>query len=404
MAYSSTKSEVARSLEKIALEKGLIKPEPVNSYKSPTEAFKAATALTPSDNLAENILKLCAGLRTQGFDKYASEIEVKFLQYKQADASGLYDVWHHGEPKSGEELLYQAHPDGSHKMVDMDGDVVVEDLLEKQKKIQQTILKTPTGKLAAKDAVNIAKIILAAVDPITGIDIDAITAKVNEAVSDITAIIDSILVTASTSTHFDPNVGNFFSHPWETLKQHKSLLFGATGPIPMLVAVVAQFWQKYKTTLQDLKKQLAADKEDFDTDHSDENLNNIIARFQELGQLVGEMPNTAQTVKDNVNAHIVNATKTINEASTMLHAPAATTQTTAPTPQAPTDPTTKKILELEDKIDASLKANKMTVEQHNQFGEALFKANQALKDPQKAPQARQAVEQMEQWLINKKLI
>lgn len=164
MIHNYTKkpvSEVARSLEKIALEKGLIKPEPVNSHKSPTEAFKTATALAPTDNLAENILKLCQGLRTQGFDKYATEIEVKFLQFKQADASGLYDVWHHGEPQSGEEVLHQAHPDGSHKMVDVDGDAVVEDLLEKQKKIQQVILKTPTGKLAAKDAVNIARIILA---------------------------------------------------------------------------------------------------------------------------------------------------------------------------------------------------------------------------------------------------
>jgi hypothetical protein len=149
---SKNNSQVAKSLVKIALEKGLITQE---KYKSVKEAAaKLTTNLTPTDNLSENIVKLCNGLRTQGFSKYADEVEKKFVQYKKAQA--LYDV----SGETGENLVDRAHPDGSHKMEGVEGDSVIETILDRQKKIQQAISKAPTGKLAAKDAINIARIIL----------------------------------------------------------------------------------------------------------------------------------------------------------------------------------------------------------------------------------------------------
>lgn len=149
------KFSVSESLEKVAIEKGLAKPEPKNTFKKVAEASKSITNLAPTENLFENILKLCEGLRSQGFNKYADEVEAKFLQYKKAET--LYDV----SGETGDDLVDRAHPDGSHKMEDVAGDSVIETILEQHKKIKEVVNKTPTGKLAAKDAINFARIILA---------------------------------------------------------------------------------------------------------------------------------------------------------------------------------------------------------------------------------------------------
>ena len=407
MTHNYTKkpvSEVARSLEKIALEKGLFKPEPVNSHKSPTEAFKIATALAPTDNLAENILKLCHGLRTQGFDKYASELEVKFLQYKQAAANGLYDVWHHGEPSSGEEVLHQAHPDGSHKMVDVDGDAVVEDLLEKQKKIQQVILKTPTGKLAAKDAVNIAKIILAQ-KPITLADIKS---HVSTAVSNMTKSLDALIAVASTDLTVNPNVSDLFSHPWTTIQQHKSMLFGLLTPIGAISATIAQFLQRKRTLLIDIKEKLEADKSDFDDLSSLSNLNIIKNRAVEIKKLVDQMPDDASNVKTKVSDDIQkNGIDVLDQAiadfpqiayqSQSVSVPA----TQVPATQTAADPYVQKVRTLAPKIEAS---TKLTADQKDQLVKTITKIRQDLDDQQKAPAARQALDRIEQQLTSKNLI
>lgn len=167
MTYKNIKfdeSAVMRSLEKLAISKGMIKEEPIKKTAAPK-----GLSLAPTENLEENILKLCSALRSSGFEKHAAEVEVNFFNLKRAQS---YDV--HGE--TGEDLLNQAHPEGSHQMKDLDGDCLVETLQDRQKAIQKIIAKQPTGKLAAtreiaglvksagkfekQDAVNAIKIIL----------------------------------------------------------------------------------------------------------------------------------------------------------------------------------------------------------------------------------------------------
>ncbi len=132
-------SEVMRSLEKIAQEKGLIKPDPIKK----TAAAKKAD-FTPTSNLMENIFKLCAGLRTQGLEKVAMEVEMNYLNYKQAQT--LYET----SKEKGEDVIHAAHPDGSHKMENIDSDeATFEDILDKHTKMLQVIEKRPHGKLSS---------------------------------------------------------------------------------------------------------------------------------------------------------------------------------------------------------------------------------------------------------------
>jgi hypothetical protein len=115
----------------------LVKPEPLKKNAS----VPKRPDYTPTFDFMENVLKLCAGLRTQGLVKEASELESNYLNYKQAQT--LYET----HKETGEDLLHTAHPEGSHKMKDVEGDAVVEDLLEKHMKHIQMVEKKPTGKL-----------------------------------------------------------------------------------------------------------------------------------------------------------------------------------------------------------------------------------------------------------------
>lgn len=93
-------------------------------------------------SLDETILKLCQKLHTEGFGKYADELEKKFLQYKAAETH-LYRA--HDE--DGEDLVERAHPDGDVNMGDGEhGDV--ETIVSQHKKIVDVIQKDPKGKLA----------------------------------------------------------------------------------------------------------------------------------------------------------------------------------------------------------------------------------------------------------------
>ena len=139
----TTDSEMMRSLEKVAREKGLIKDEPLK------KAAAVELNLKPSNNLMENILNLCAGLRVSGFDKYANELEVSFLNYKSATSSGLYDT----DPKAGEKEIQTAHPDGSHKLQDVAGDHSVLTVLDKHLKMLEVSNKDPNGKLESSASV-----------------------------------------------------------------------------------------------------------------------------------------------------------------------------------------------------------------------------------------------------------
>jgi len=143
MTYKNIKftdSEVMRSLETLAVKKGLVEPQ-----NKPTVSVKTASkkeVKSPSSSVDANIASLCEGLRSKGFDKYASEIESKFLTYKSAEAA-YYNVT--GE--TGEDMVNRFHPDGSVSLKDVEGDATIETILDQRKLIEEILKKKPTGKL-----------------------------------------------------------------------------------------------------------------------------------------------------------------------------------------------------------------------------------------------------------------
>lgn len=155
MTFKHTKFEdsvTMRSLEKVAKDKGWVKQEDLIKSASPQ------IDLTPSGVLSIDILKLCSGLRHNGFDKYADEIEAKFVNYKLA-ATSLYD----STGETGEDLIDFAHPKGSHKMEDVAGDATFHTIVDKHLKMLNVVNKEPKGKLAAnKDILNAVRIALGA--------------------------------------------------------------------------------------------------------------------------------------------------------------------------------------------------------------------------------------------------
>jgi hypothetical protein len=105
----------------------------------------------------ENILKLCLKLQEKGFDKYATELERKFITYKQATTLHLYKV----HKEDGDDLLDFAHPDGDAHIADAEnGNGDVETKQNRHKKIVEIVNKAPTGKLATKSIVDAVKIAL----------------------------------------------------------------------------------------------------------------------------------------------------------------------------------------------------------------------------------------------------
>lgn len=145
-------SAIMRSLEKVAQEKGLIKPEPLTK----TAAAKK-TDLTPTTSLLDNVLKLCSGLRERGFEKQANDLEGHLVNYKVAQT--LYET----SPEKGEDVIHAAHPKGSHKLEGLDASddgAVVEDILDQHAKNLQMIEKKPTGKLSTAKAINAVKQVL----------------------------------------------------------------------------------------------------------------------------------------------------------------------------------------------------------------------------------------------------
>ncbi len=142
-------SPTMRALEKVAKEKGLVKPEPLQKKASVTKKAD----YTPSDDFMENIFKLCAGLRANGLEKAAAEVEVNYLRYKQAQT--LYET----SKEKGEDLVQAAHPKGSHKLEGVEGNelAVVEDILDQHKKIKEIVEKKPTGKLSSAQVISDVK-------------------------------------------------------------------------------------------------------------------------------------------------------------------------------------------------------------------------------------------------------
>jgi hypothetical protein len=142
-------SIIGRSYVKIAQEKGWIQEEPLKK-----EA--AVSDYQPTENLTENILILCRGLRQTGLDKYAVELETKFLQFKAADCH--YDV----SGEKGEDLIEAAHPKGSHKLEGLESEeATIETVLDQHLKILEKILKMPHGKLSTSgEIIDAVKVVL----------------------------------------------------------------------------------------------------------------------------------------------------------------------------------------------------------------------------------------------------
>jgi hypothetical protein len=132
-------SQVMRSLERLAQERGLIKNDPLKKIA----ATKKPLDFKPSESLTENIIKLSAGLRQSGFNKYADDLETQFLNYKKADSS-LYGT----SKEEGEDLVDAAHPEGSHTIEGILGDNVVETIVDQHLKLLKIVNKQPNGKLA----------------------------------------------------------------------------------------------------------------------------------------------------------------------------------------------------------------------------------------------------------------
>lgn len=152
MTYKNTKFEdspVFRSLERLAVAKGLIKNDEIKKEA----AAKPAPSLAPTKDLTQNILRLCSGLRAQGFMSYANDLESKFLTLKHAET-----------------IMDQAHPEGSVTLPDMEGDCTVEDQEDAHKMIEDIVKKTPKGKFG-NDILNLCKIVLAQ-DAIPGADVN----------------------------------------------------------------------------------------------------------------------------------------------------------------------------------------------------------------------------------------
>lgn len=151
-------SPTMRALEKVAKEKGLVKPETLQ--KSAAVTKKAD--YTPTANLMENIFKLAAGLRAIGLTKEATEVETNYLKYKQAQT--LYET----SKEKGEDVLQEAHPKGSHKLEGVDGEeATVEDIIDQHLKMMKVVEKKPTGKLSeakSKDILKAVRIALAGTD------------------------------------------------------------------------------------------------------------------------------------------------------------------------------------------------------------------------------------------------
>lgn len=145
-------SAVLRSLEKIAFEKGLVKEEKITKS---AEQLVAERDLSSSNNLSQDIIKLCAGLRRSGLHKHADDVERNYVNYKRAQT--LYEV----SKEKGEDLVDFAHPEGGHVFEDVGGKPKVMTILERQEAMKKVVNKEPSGKLSVAQAIRAVKNIFA---------------------------------------------------------------------------------------------------------------------------------------------------------------------------------------------------------------------------------------------------
>lgn len=378
MKTNRTQSQLMQSFEKIASEKGLIKQEP---FKKVSEVASKISNIKPTENLLENIMKLCSGLRAQGFNKYADDVEEKLVQYKKAQA--LYDVC----KETGEDLIDFAHPKGSHKMEGVEGDATIETILDKQKKIRDAVEKMPTGKLAAKDAINITRILLAQ-------DYQKDLADINKSVVDafnkINGALNTILKVASTALHFDPAAPK--AHPW--LSTLLDIIPG--GQIP---GAVLGFFAKYSDSIKTRQDQLKEDYADFNKEPSHEHLQDLLVRASDIKEVINQMPNDSPTIRQTAMDDIDLGISGLNDALSKWNSMgAAPTQTKAPKSLNVENPEETKIRNLINRVQASPKLNETGKTTLINWLNQQFKD---LGDPQKAAATKQNIDNAEQQFTAK---
>lgn len=208
-------SAVMRSLERVAREKGLVKPEELVKEAS----LQKKADLTPTDNVLLNLLKLSEGLREAGFDKYADELETKALAYKRAQT--LYET----SKEKGEDLIDAAHPKKDHSNEGVEGSSAFDTIVEQHLNNVKVVEKAPTGKLASsKDILKAVRVVLAE-------DGDVLLDQIREQVSIILSSVrklDSITskeLTFDLSTGYLPNLENLGKNPTvDRLKQMQGII------------------------------------------------------------------------------------------------------------------------------------------------------------------------------------
>lgn len=185
-------SPVMRSLEKVAQQKGMIKADPIEKTAA---VKKTTTSLVPSTSLLDNVVRLCAGLRERGFQKQAADVEAHFAQYKQAQT--LYET----HKEKGEDVIEFAHPEGSHKLENVDADeAVFEDILDQMSKTLEKVEKKPTGKLTeSQKAIEAVKVILGA----TPLDLNALYAQAEDALEKYRSVASTIAMRMGESADYN---------------------------------------------------------------------------------------------------------------------------------------------------------------------------------------------------------
>lgn len=128
-------SQTMRSLERVAIKKGLLKPKEI--------VKEAQVNLATSDNLYSDLVGLANGLRQRGFMKEAESLEDKIHRVKLAETH-LYRAI----DEDGQDLLDFAHPDGDVRVSDSPYGVV-ETIDSAHSKMIDMVAKKPTGKYAS---------------------------------------------------------------------------------------------------------------------------------------------------------------------------------------------------------------------------------------------------------------
>lgn len=207
-------SVTMRSFERVAKEKGLITVDLFQKTASKKVDLK------PSHNFMENILKLCAGLEQSGMAAYAEDLQKKFLIYK--GATSLYETFN----ETGDDLVDRAHPDGSHKLEDVDGDGLVETILDQHLKMIKMVEKNPTGKLnsksSSKDIINAVKFSLGGDE--TNTDKSTLTLNIKNIMERVSTTIQMAVSEANQSLRINYSLENFIPYIDKPTKQNLIIL------------------------------------------------------------------------------------------------------------------------------------------------------------------------------------